>query len=634
MDRAENHRGGPAPAVLVDYAHTDDALKRSLEAARALAKGRVIVVFGCGGDRDKGKRPLMGAVAAEGADLVVVTSDNPRTEDPEDIISRDDAGPGEGRPAPHLRGQGEERGEGLPRGGGPPRRHRARSSAWPRTDDVVLIAGKGHETYQIDRHARSARSTTARSPARALANRIPRLTPRSATTPLHGRSILRRRGGAGDRGDPRGRAPAAGVPGRLHRHAVAHARVPLRGAAGRALRRPRLRGTAPRGGRGRGGGEAGQGAAGRCPRASRSTRWRTPWPRWAAWRALHRRRFRIPVAAVGGSNGKTTTKEMVGAILATRGPALKTEGNLNNEVGVPLTLFRLEPVARGGGHRDGDEPRRARSTRLTAGRRARRGRHHRGPARAPGGPGQHRGRGARPRASCSASCSPEATAVVNLDDALIVAPGRAQPARSSSTFGRAAGRRRAARATSRRWAATAWLATVRYRRAATGRCALHFVGDAQRAERRPAAFALALGAGLLARGVRAGPGGGAAVRAAAATSWTRRSGVTVVDDCYNANPASMDAALRHAAHAGAARGPGGGGAGRHAGAGRGRGGGARAAGRSARAGTAQLVAFFGPRSQPGRPRPRGWERRRRTSPRWSRWWRGCTPQLRPATWCW
>ena len=122
-----------APTVLRDYAHTPDALERALCAVRPFAVGRLIVVFGCGGDRDRGKRPVMGAVAERAADHVIVTSDNPRTEDPERIIDDIVAG---------MTRRGFERIEDRRRAIG-----RALAVAGP--DDVVLLAGKGHETYQV-----------------------------------------------------------------------------------------------------------------------------------------------------------------------------------------------------------------------------------------------------------------------------------------------------------------------------------------------------------------------------------------------------------------------------------------------------------------------------------------------------
>jgi len=125
-------RGQPF-GVIVDYAHTPDALKNVLEAARALTQGRLICVFGCGGDRDRGKRPQMGATSAELCDLSVVTSDNPRTEDPEAIIREILPGLGD---APCL--VESDRRLAIQRG--------LREAA---PGDVVVIAGKGHEDYQI-----------------------------------------------------------------------------------------------------------------------------------------------------------------------------------------------------------------------------------------------------------------------------------------------------------------------------------------------------------------------------------------------------------------------------------------------------------------------------------------------------
>lgn len=122
--------------VFVDYAHTDDALKNVLTTLKPLCEGRLIVLFGCGGDRDKTKRPRMAAVAEELADVIVVTSDNPRTEDPDAIIA--DILPGfSDANRPNITVQ--------------PDRAKAILHAVniARTGDIVLLAGKGHEDYQI-----------------------------------------------------------------------------------------------------------------------------------------------------------------------------------------------------------------------------------------------------------------------------------------------------------------------------------------------------------------------------------------------------------------------------------------------------------------------------------------------------
>jgi UDP-N-acetylmuramoyl-L-alanyl-D-glutamate--2,6-diaminopimelate ligase len=119
----------------VDYAHTPDALRNVLGVARALTRNRVITVFGCGGDRDRAKRPMMGEAAAELSDEVVVTSDNPRSEDPEAII--EDVMPGLRRHATPFTAE--------------PDRERAIRIALrgARAGDIVVVAGKGHETYQV-----------------------------------------------------------------------------------------------------------------------------------------------------------------------------------------------------------------------------------------------------------------------------------------------------------------------------------------------------------------------------------------------------------------------------------------------------------------------------------------------------
>ena len=118
---------------MIDFAHTPDALERVLRTLKPLVTGRLLVLFGAGGDRDRGKRPKMGAVVARWADLSFVTSDNPRTEDPERIIDGVVEGM-EGAPMVRM----ADRREAI-----------AAAVAEARPGDLLLLAGKGHESYQI-----------------------------------------------------------------------------------------------------------------------------------------------------------------------------------------------------------------------------------------------------------------------------------------------------------------------------------------------------------------------------------------------------------------------------------------------------------------------------------------------------
>jgi UDP-N-acetylmuramyl tripeptide synthase len=137
--------------VFVDFSHTPAALKNVLLTLREIIPGRIICVFGCGGDRDRGKRPQMGEIAARYADLAVVTSDNPRTEEPGDIIADIVKGIHDARQLPPLQvGPEFEQGSFTVE---PDRKKAIRlgiRASHP--GDAVLISGKGHETYQIIGH--------------------------------------------------------------------------------------------------------------------------------------------------------------------------------------------------------------------------------------------------------------------------------------------------------------------------------------------------------------------------------------------------------------------------------------------------------------------------------------------------
>ena len=119
--------------MLIDYAHTPDGLENVLSSVRDFCKGRLIAVFGCGGDRDRTKRPVMGRIGVELADIAIITSDNPRTEDPAAIIQDILAGTGDSKNQVVVENRVQAIQYAMDIG---------------QKDDIIVLAGKGHETYQ------------------------------------------------------------------------------------------------------------------------------------------------------------------------------------------------------------------------------------------------------------------------------------------------------------------------------------------------------------------------------------------------------------------------------------------------------------------------------------------------------
>jgi len=317
--------GEGGPLVVVDYAHTPDALARALDALVPVARargGRRICVFGCGGDRDPGKRPQMAQVACSHADLVVVTSDNPRSEPPQAIIDQILAGVPAGCP---VRVQAD-------------RALAIREAVLQaRPDDVILLAGKGHEAYQEIDGVRHPFSDVERAVAVLAAYRAESVSGGLMTVDDAAQAM---------------RGVVHGDPG-ADRVAFSHVGSDSRNvAAGElffALSGERFDGHAYV----RAAHEAGAVAAvvqrpvedAGMPQVVVADTRRALGDLAAAWRG----RFAIPLVGVTGSNGKTTTKEMIAAIFAARHGAdarLATQGNLNNEIGVPLTLMRLRDAHR------------------------------------------------------------------------------------------------------------------------------------------------------------------------------------------------------------------------------------------------------------------------------------------------
>jgi murE/murF fusion protein len=326
--------GKKCPAVFVDYAHTPDALENVLSSLREINPARLVCVFGCGGDRDTGKRPLMGAIAGKLSHVILATSDNPRSEFPESILAQIEEGlaiSGHKRiPARHILSQSNGMGYDIITS----RRKAIRTAVGlAKPEDVILISGKGHENYQLSREGRiffddrvEAGMHLAACAGLSFSWRLSWLqqitgsklffsgnkamtfknVSTDSRTIQKGNLFVALKGENFDGSKFVEKAIASGAAGVLVNDTFTPREKYLSSVPHLLVRDTLF-------------------ALGEMAATRRS--WDND----------------LRVVALTGSSGKTTVKEMTGAILSQNHNVLKTEGNFNNLIGLPLTLLQLKP---------------------------------------------------------------------------------------------------------------------------------------------------------------------------------------------------------------------------------------------------------------------------------------------------
>ncbi len=330
------------PVAFVDYAHTPDALERVLQTLRTLGPERIITVVGCGGDRDRGKRPLMGRIARDHSDLAIFTMDNPRSEDPIAILDDMCEGLWGSTATLHLPQSPFPREDGKRVRVIPDRREAIRHAVREaRPGDCILIAGKGHETYQIIGATRLPfNDLTETTRAIVECEAVP--IPNPHAFPFSIRQIAQAAGARILSGNPD--AVPVGI--------TTDTRSLQKGELFVALSGNRFDGNAFACHAAR------AGAAGVLIQDGRPEivdEVRSSFPDAAvlvapdtlvalgAIASLFRKALGVRVVGITGSCGKTGTKELVALVLAQRWRVGKTPGNLNNLIGLPLSILRSRP---------------------------------------------------------------------------------------------------------------------------------------------------------------------------------------------------------------------------------------------------------------------------------------------------